>query len=58
MRVPHTEEEKCGDLCDLLTDVCLGVGVWPHMQSAVRFTDLISPLLSLLFSVTPTSELV
>ena len=28
----------CGDLCDLLTDVCLGV--WPHMKDWVRFTSL------------------
>ena len=27
VRVLHTEEEMCGDLCDLLTDACLGVGV-------------------------------
>ena len=27
MRVPHTEEEMCEDLCDVLTDVCLGGGV-------------------------------
>ena len=36
MRVPHTEEDMCGDLCDFLTDVCLGVDV-AHMQSGVRF---------------------
>ena len=24
-RVPHAEKEMCGDLCYLLTDVCLGV---------------------------------
>ena len=31
VRVPHSEEEMCGDLCDLLMDVCLGVVVWPHV---------------------------
>ena len=51
MRVPHTEEEMCGDLCDLLTDVCLGVGVWPHMQFEVRFIYLISLLCSLSLSL-------
>ena len=51
MRVPHTEEEMSGDLCDLLTDVCLGVGVWPHTQWTVRFTYLISLLCSLSLSI-------
>ena len=50
-----TEEEMCGNLCDLLTNVCLGVGVWPHMQSNVGFTYLISLLCSLSFSLTHTS---
>ena len=47
MRVPHTEGDVCGDLCDLLKNVCLGVGVWPHMQKWVRFTYLISLFCSL-----------
>ena len=51
VRVPHTEGEMCGDLCDLLTDVCLGLGVWPHMQRWVRLTYLISLLCSLFLSL-------
>ena len=35
VRLTLTEEEMCGDMCDLLTDVCLGVGVWPHLQKFV-----------------------
>ena len=43
-------KRRVGILCDLLMDVCLGVGVWPHMQSYVRFTYLISLFCSLSLS--------
>ena len=44
-------KRRVGILCDLLMDVCLGVGVWPHLKIGVRFTYLISLLSSLSLEV-------
>ena len=56
MRVARTEE-MCGDLCELLTDVCLDVGMWPITALGKIYLSHFSPLLSLSFSLSYFSSI-
>ena len=40
MHMQCSKEGLCEELCGLLTDVCLGLGVWQHIQKYVRFCFL------------------